>query len=122
MCVPECRTALSKDCPAVRTVNSAARWSPCSGISYGQDVLRLFLQGVSRSGRRSGLSPGYRWYPDGALGGVGNNGYSWSSSVSGTNGMNLDFNATWLNPSNANNRAHGFQVRCLQHLPHPVFT
>ena len=26
----------------------------------------------------------------------------------------MNFNSTNLNPSNANNRAHGFQVRCLQ--------
>ncbi|MCH5306079.1 MAG: hypothetical protein J1E79_06310 [Rikenella sp.] len=45
---------------------------------------------------------------------VGNNGYSWSSSVSGTNAYNLNFNNAGLNPQNSNNRANGFQVRCLQ--------
>ncbi len=45
---------------------------------------------------------------------VGNNGYSWSSSVSGVNGVDLNFNAANLNPSNADRRAYGFQVRCLQ--------
>lgn len=59
-------------------------------------------------------APGYRNNPSGALGGVGNNGYSWASSVSGINGMNLWFNTTGLNPSNTNNRANGLQVRCLQ--------
>ncbi|WP_299457633.1 hypothetical protein [uncultured Rikenella sp.] len=58
-------------------------------------------------------APGYRHRDTGALNNVGNNGYSWSSTVSGTNGMNLNFNVTWLNPSNANNRAYGFQLRCL---------
>ncbi|MCC8062675.1 MAG: hypothetical protein LIO68_05465 [Rikenellaceae bacterium] len=72
------------------------------------------LPGGTTSGCCSGRVPGYRWYPDGALGGVGHNGYSWSSAVSGTNGVFLDFNSSWLNPSNANNRAHGLQVRCLQ--------
>lgn len=62
-------------------------------------------------------APGYRHRDTGALTAVGNNGYSWSSSVNGINGMNLNFNATGLNPSNSNNRAYGFQVRCLQHLP-----
>ncbi len=58
-------------------------------------------------------APGYRHRDTGALNNVGNNGYSWSSAVSGTNGMNLNFNATWLNPSNANNRGYGLQLRCL---------
>ena len=50
----------------------------------------------------------------GALVNVGNNGFSWSSSVSGSNGVYLNFNTTNLNPSNVNNRAHGLQVRCLR--------
>ena len=61
-------------------------------------------------------APGYRHRDTGALTNVGNNGYSWSSSVSSTNGRNLKFNSPWLNPSNTNNRAFGLQVRCLQHL------
>ncbi len=66
----------------------------------------------------AGPAPGYRDAGNnglfGALGGVGNNGYSWSSAVSGTNALRLNFNSTNLDPSNATNRAHGFQVRCLQ--------
>ncbi len=65
-------------------------------------------------------APGYRDFGrtgyEGVARNVGNNGYSWSSSVSGSNGFYLNFNTTNLNPSNANNRGHGFQVRCLQHL------
>ncbi len=53
---------------------------------------------------------------NGDLMNVGNSGFSWSSSVSGSNGVYLNFNATNLNPSNTNNRAFGLQVRCLQHL------
>ena len=67
-----------------------------------------------------GFAPGYRDFGregfEGVARSVGNNGYSWSSTVSGTNGFNLNFNSTWLDPSNAHNRGHGFQVRCLQHL------
>ncbi|WP_300681702.1 hypothetical protein, partial [uncultured Rikenella sp.] len=44
---------------------------------------------------------------------VGNFGYSWSSTVSGTNGMHLDFGVRWLHPSGAHYRAYGFQLRCL---------
>ncbi|WP_297624723.1 hypothetical protein [uncultured Rikenella sp.] len=49
----------------------------------------------------------------GALTNVGNNGYSWSSSFSGTSGVFLNFNTQNLNPSNVNNRGHGLQLRCL---------
>ncbi|WP_300726604.1 hypothetical protein [uncultured Rikenella sp.] len=44
---------------------------------------------------------------------VGGNGYSYSSSVSGTNGMNLNFGVAWLHPSSADGRAYGYQLRCL---------
>lgn len=70
--------------------------------------------------RRFTRAPGYRDYGrtgyEGELRNVGNEGSVWSGSFSGINGQYLNFNSTWLNPSNANNRAFGFQVRCLQHL------
>ncbi|MDE5944965.1 MAG: hypothetical protein K2G93_05190, partial [Rikenella sp.] len=47
---------------------------------------------------------------------VGVNGFSWSSSASGSNGYYLDFNYSRIVPNNLNNRANGFQLRCLQHL------
>lgn len=76
----------------------------CSGCSGFYDV--------------RGAAPGYRDFGragyEGVVRSVGNNGYSWSSSVSGTNAFNLNFNSTNLGPSNAHNRGHGFQVRCLQ--------
>lgn len=61
-------------------------------------------------------APGYRERASGALGGVGNYGYSWSSTVSGTYGMYLWFYSAGLYPSNTGGRACGFQVRCLQEL------
>lgn len=57
---------------------------------------------------------GYRHRDTGVLTSVGERGYSWSSSVSGTNGLYLHFYATYLNPSSTTNRASGLQVRCLQ--------
>lgn len=45
---------------------------------------------------------------------VGYGGYHWSSAVSGTNAVGLSFYSSWLHPSKANYRGHGFQVRCLQ--------
>ncbi|WP_294599522.1 hypothetical protein [uncultured Rikenella sp.] len=60
-----------------------------------------------------GTAPGYRYRADGVQRGVGAGGYSWSSTVSGTNGMGLGFHVTWLGPSGSDYRAHGFQLRCL---------
>ena len=65
-----------------------------------------------------GAAPGYRdagYYKGfGALRDVGDYGYSWSSTVSGSIVRFLDFNPTWLTPQNSNYRAYGFQLRCLQ--------
>ncbi|WP_297628192.1 hypothetical protein [uncultured Rikenella sp.] len=69
--------------------------------------------GVVLSLGPNGPAPGYRHRDTGALGNVGNYGYSWSSTVSGTNGMDLGFSVTWLYPSYADLRAYGFQLRCL---------
>ena len=51
-----------------------------------------------------------------SLNNQGSNGNYWSSSPSGTNASNLIFNATNVNPANANNRANGLTVRCLKDL------
>lgn len=59
-------------------------------------------------------APGYRNAATGALTNVGNEGSVWSGSASDANGYYLNFHATWLNPENATNRAHGLPVRCLQ--------
>jgi hypothetical protein len=59
---------------------------------------------------------GNRNNSDGSLNNQGSNGNYWSSSVSGTNASNLNFNSTAVNPANANNRANGFTVRCLKDL------
>ena len=67
---------------------------------------------------RAAPAPGYRdagYYKGfGALRDVGDYGYSWSSTVSGSIVRFLDFNPTWLTPQNSNYRAYGFQLRCLQ--------
>ncbi len=75
------------------------------------------LYKVSTSGAGTPLAwypaPGFRLSASGALNSVGYNGYSWASTVSGTNGMHLSFNVTWLYPSSAYYRAYGFPLRCL---------
>jgi hypothetical protein len=49
----------------------------------------------------------------GSLNNVGTNGNYWSSTVSGTNARNLNFNSSNAN-MNTNNRANGNAVRCLK--------
>ena len=62
-------------------------------------------------------APGFRDYGRGGVEGVaryiGNNGYSWSSAISETNGVFLDFHTLGLNPGYVNGRAHGLLLRCL---------
>lgn len=57
---------------------------------------------------------GYRNNNSGALNNVGSNGNYWSASPNSSNGYNLNFNSSNVNPSNNNNRANGFAVRCVQ--------
>lgn len=57
---------------------------------------------------------GCRSYASGALVDVGNNGYSWSSSVSSISGLYLYFASLSLNPANTAYRTYGLQVRCVQ--------
>ncbi|MDE5945134.1 MAG: hypothetical protein K2G93_06070 [Rikenella sp.] len=45
---------------------------------------------------------------------MGRNGYSWSSTVTGSNGYFLDFLYDWISPNNLRYRAYGFPLRCLQ--------
>lgn len=59
-------------------------------------------------------APGYRYSATGGLLSVGNQGFSWSSSVSSFNGINLNFNYAGVITGNPNGRANGFQVRCIQ--------
>ena len=58
-------------------------------------------------------SAGNRNRTNGLLNNQGTNGNYWSSTVSGTNARNLNFNSTVANTNN-NNRANGFSVRCLK--------
>ena len=90
------------------------------GESGDYDITNGRLYKVSSSGEGTPLAwypaPGYRHYASGALGGVGNYGSSWSSAVvaGGYNAHSLYFYTQGLSPTNANYRASGLQVRCLQ--------
>ena len=51
---------------------------------------------------------------NGSLNNVGSNGNYWSSSVSGSNARNLNFNSSNAN-MNSNNRVNGRSVRCTRY-------
>ena len=63
------------------------------------------------------MAPGFRDAESnrgaGALHSVGINGFSWSSTVSGSNVRFLDFHPTWLEPQDGNSRGNGFPLRFL---------
>ncbi|WP_455590656.1 hypothetical protein [Bacteroides sp.] len=68
---------------------------------------------------------GYRHHGTGVLNSVSSGGWLWSSSpdASGsTNGSNLNFNSTTINPRNNNNRAYGFVVRCVSQYLEAIFS
>ncbi|WP_300730488.1 hypothetical protein [uncultured Rikenella sp.] len=44
---------------------------------------------------------------------VGNDGFNWSATANVFFGVYLNFSMQLLNPSTANHRSHGFQLRCL---------
>lgn len=60
-----------------------------------------------------GLAPGFRYYDSGELATVGYRGFSWSSTTSGNNGLELNFYSQILYASHADYRTHGFQLRYL---------
>lgn len=45
---------------------------------------------------------------------VGDYGFSWSSSFTGTRTYYLELRCDWLAPNSGNTRAIGLQMRCLQ--------
>ena len=67
-------------------------------------------------GCRSAPAPGGRGHGSGLLYSVGNDGYSWSTSVStdNTGGHYLYFNHSIIYPKHANSRAFGLPLHCLQ--------
>ena len=110
---------------ASATPGGASYSTELVALSAGVDSQRKILSVTSGLCRAScslrvplGAAPGYRdagYYKGfGALRDVGDYGYSWSSTVSGSIVRFLDFNPTWLTPQNSNYRAYGFQLRCLQ--------
>ncbi len=89
---------------SVVTIQSTGRLPEFAGFF---PVFRKWLRFAPASGNRNVGS--------GAVNNPGSNGYYWSSSPnSSTNGFNLNFNSSNVNPQNNNNRGNGFPVRCVQ--------
>ncbi|WP_297831313.1 hypothetical protein [uncultured Rikenella sp.] len=63
--------------------------------------------------RKPSAAPGFRDITTGKSGGIGNNGYNWSSSVVDSYGIYLRFVMNVVQPSYPNGRANGLQLRCL---------
>ena len=63
------------------------------------------------------IAPGYRGagYNErlGVLMSNGHYGFGWSSTTSGSGGLDLHFNSQGLIPDHADYRGRGFQLRCL---------
>ncbi len=86
-----------------------------------KDLGRLAITPLSPSAVSDYITPasGLRNISNGALNNGGSNGYYWGASpVSATNGRNLNFNGSNVNPMNNNNRGYGFPVRPLQEYIH----
>ncbi len=124
-CPPECLAATAAG--QSESVNSAIHWLVAFGNACGALVSHGPRIGAGRTAIGScspfrgeiairSCAPGYRVNKTGALNAVGDGGYSWSSSVSGSTAFQLDYYPQILRIY-PGNRAHGFQVRCLQHLP-----
>ncbi len=100
----------------------------CEVASYPHQFskkLTLFLSAIHSSDCfLQAPAAGYRSNASGALGYVGERGHCWSSSSYAAGNVNagyLYFNAGNVNPLNNANRANGFSVRCVQHLPGSCF-
>ncbi len=74
---------------------------------------RIFQRLPFRFGLCAVPAPGYRERANGTLSAVGYHGFSYSSSVSRSNGVYLYFNVATLNPGFAYYRAYALQLRCL---------
>ncbi|MCM1151804.1 MAG: hypothetical protein NC209_07455 [Alistipes sp.] len=92
---------------------------PLPGGFISQPAGKRILFGFHSSDCCDLSASGFRTFPTGALTNVGAQGLCWSSSASAagsTTASDLNFNSTNVNPSNGDNRANGFTVRCVQHL------
>ena len=100
-------TANQGPCPAGYHVPTDAQWTAADTFGAWNNNTDTYNSTLKLP------SSGYRNRTNGLLSNQGTNGHCWSSTVSGTNARNLNFNSTVANVNN-NNRANGFTVRCLK--------
>ena len=95
---------------------SVASWTSITwaSIRTATVTVQTVFSCVASRNRESRPAPGYRHAFYGTLWSVGYSGYSWSSTVSGSNVRFLDFGFYGVYPQHSNYRAHGFPLRCLQ--------
>ena len=89
----------------VSLANANSEWATLNGITgrmFGSGNNTLFLPAA-----------GYRYNSDGTRYYAGTNGYYWSSTANSSNGYNLYFNSSNVNPSSNHSRSDGFSVRCI---------
>ena len=76
---------------------------------------REYFGGEKRKATATLPAAGYRNYSSGLTNNQGSNAYYWSSSTNGTsNGYYLNFNSSYVNPSNNADYSNGFNVRCVR--------
>ena len=84
------------------------------GFTKSESPPAVFAEQTPVFEYRAAPAPGYRIVDSGELCRVGYSGFSWSSTVSGSNSYYLDFYPTRLVPQTSTHRAIGRQLRCLQ--------
>ena len=100
-------TANQGPCPAGYHVPTDTEWNTADSFGGWNNNTDTYNSALKLP------SAGFRLRIDGLLYDQGTRGYCWSSSVSGTNALNLRFHSTAANTI-IHNRAHGFTVRCLK--------
>ena len=90
--------------------------SPIERLMQAPRQARLECSAAPAPGFRDAMST--RGF--GGLRDVGSTGYSWSSSIAGTDTHGLGFGYNGVNPQYYSNRANGLQLRCLQEHPEGV--
>ena len=104
-------------CPARGQYPPVRRRAPRLKREIVQKRFPLLNKIFPRRATNTNPAPGYRDAGNndafGILSSVGNYGSSYSSSISGSKGVYLDFSAPNLRIGYASSRGHGIQLRCL---------